>query len=65
MIILYSIGCPRCLVLEKKLDAKGIEYIVESDEEKIRALGITTIPMLAVDEKLMDFKTAIDWIGAK
>ena len=26
MVTLYSTGCPRCTVLEKKLEQKKIEY---------------------------------------
>ena len=65
MIVLYSTGCPKCNVLIKKLDAKGLEYIIENNQDKIISMGITSIPMLRVDETLMDFKEAVDWIGAK
>ena len=65
MIIMYSTGCPRCNVLKKKLDAKGIEYVVNNNEDDMKALGIVTVPCLEVDGILMDFKMAVDWIGAR
>lgn len=65
MIIMYSTGCPRCNVLKKKLDAKGIEYIVNNNEDDMKTLGIVTVPCLEVDGILMDFKMAVDWIGAR
>ena len=30
--ILYSTGCPKCNVLTRKLDAKGIEYTVNNNQ---------------------------------
>lgn len=65
MIIMYSTGCPRCNVLKKKLDARGIEYVVNNNEDDMKALGIVTVPCLEVDGILMDFKMAVDWIGAR
>lgn len=62
---MYSTGCPRCNVLKKKLDAKGIEYIVNNNEDDMKTLGIVTVPCLEVDGTLMDFKMAVDWIGAR
>lgn len=64
-IIFYSTGCPRCKVLKKKLDDKHIEYQTVSDIDAISNEGITTVPVLEVDNVKMDFKTAVDWINTK
>lgn len=63
MITLYTTGCPRCMVLEKKLAEKGIIYSKVSDENKIIELGIMTVPLMSVDGNLMEFGEAIDWIN--
>lgn len=63
MIILYSTGCPKCKVLKKKLDEKGIEYMVNSSVEEMTALGITQVPVLCVNGKLLQFKQAVDWVN--
>ena len=60
--ILYSTGCPRCQVLEKKLEAKGIEYEEFTDSDKMVEMGLTAIPMLKVDGHMMDFMEAVRWI---
>lgn len=65
MIILYSTGCPKCNVLIKKLDAKGIEYTIESNEEQMINMGLSSIPALSVDGELMNFKAAVDWVNNK
>lgn len=49
-IVLYSLPtCPKCAVIRKKLDAKGIQYTVNEDEGEMIAKGITSCPMLEVD----------------
>lgn len=32
-VILYTIDCPKCLILEKKLAEKGIEFKTVKDKE--------------------------------
>ena len=51
-----------CIVLTKKLDSAGITYDVFDDVDKMIEIGMTTVPMLEVDGKIMNYKEAIDWI---
>lgn len=62
-IVLYSTHCPRCTVLEKKLKAKGIKFEVETSVDDMLALGITQVPMLRVDDKLLNFAEANTWVN--
>jgi glutaredoxin len=61
-IILYSTGCPKCNVLEAKLNSKSIKYEVCSDIEVMQSKGMMTAPNLEVDGELMDFSAAIKWV---
>lgn len=61
-IILYSTGCPKCNVLEAKLNSKSIKYEVCKDIEVMQSKGMMTAPNLEVDGELMDFSAAIKWI---
>ena len=61
MVTLYSNGCPRCGILKKKLDDKGVNYAIVSDEDEMIAKGFKTVPMLEVNGELMDFGTAVRW----
>ena len=61
-IVLYSTGCPKCSVLKKKLDEKNVEYSVETDENKMTKLGITTVPVLSVDGAYLSFTGAVQWL---
>jgi hypothetical protein len=64
-IVLYTIDCPNCLILEKKLKAKGIEFIKVLDEDTIRARGFgdSSFPILEVGDVVMNYKTAIQWVN--
>nr|DAO99889.1 MAG TPA: NrdH [Caudoviricetes sp.] len=63
MIVVYSTGCPKCGVLERKLNEKSISYEMCTDVDKMLALGITSVPVLDVDGKIMDFQEAVKWIN--
>ena len=64
-ITLYSTGCPKCKVLVAKLNKKNINYNTISDINVIISKGISTVPVLEVDNNLMDFKAAVDWVNAR
>lgn len=63
-VVLYTIECPNCIVLEKKLKQKNIEFLKVSDKETIKAKGFgdSHFPILDVDGVVMNYKTAIKWI---
>ena len=63
--ILYSTGCPRCKVLETKLQQKGIEFYEANDEKEMEERGIMSVPVLDVDGALLPFKEAIDWVNGR
>ena len=63
MPILYSTGCPRCKVLEKKLESKGVAYEKNNSVEEMLSLGITEVPVLNVYGQLLSFSEANEWIN--
>mgnify|MGYP005793740743 CR=1 FL=1 len=65
MVTLYSNDCPRCKILKKKLDEKGVNYESCTDVNKMLSLGITTVPMLRVEDKMMGFSEAVKWVSEK
>ena len=63
-MILYTIGCPQCNVLEKKLMMKGVQYEVCTDREKMTELGIKFAPALQLDNgEIMNFVQANKWLN--
>jgi glutaredoxin-related protein len=63
MVTLYSTHCPRCRVLETKLTQKNIEFNVVTDINKMESLGIQSVPILEVDDKLLNFTDAVAWVN--
>ena len=63
-VVFYSTGCPKCKVLKSKLDSKGIDYTIFNDVDRMVEMGITTVPDLMVDGKLMNFKESIEWLNS-
>ena len=61
-VILWSTHCPRCKVLELKLKQKNIDYEENTSVEEMTAKGFKEAPKLEVDDVVMDFKQAVDWI---
>ena len=61
-VIFYSTHCPKCRVLEAKLQQKGIEYVENNDVDQMLAKGLTSAPALEVDGAVYEFKEANDWI---
>ena len=63
-IILYSTpGCPKCKVIEKKLERKGYAVEREMDEQVLIGKGLKSVPWLQIDDgELMDFSAANEWI---
>lgn len=62
-IILYSTHCPNCIVLEKKLKEKNIEFVEINDIKIMEEKGFMSAPMLDVNGVVMNYRTAIQWIN--
>lgn len=65
MVILYSTGCPKCRVLKQKLDSKSIQYTEENSVDVMLSLGIMQVPVLSVDDKLLSFAEANEWVNTQ
>lgn len=61
--ILYTTHCPKCTVIEKKLQRAGIEYDICEDIEVMESKGFIQLPVLEVNEKVLDFAAANKWVG--
>lgn len=61
MITLYSNNCPKCKVLKKKLDDANVKYTVVDDTEIMISKRIDLLPVLEIDNVMMDFATAVEW----
>lgn len=62
-VVLYSTGCPKCKILEQKLDMKNIEYEKTNDVSELVKMGFTSAPVLKIDNEYLEFKAANEWIN--
>lgn len=62
-IILYSNNCPRCKILKKKLDDNKINYEVVDNVDIMIDKGLSTVPVLEVNNKILNFKEAVEWVN--
>lgn len=62
-IILYTIDCPKCKILEKKLNMNNIQYDICKDTKLMKEKNIQKLPMLSIDERLYSYKKAVDLIN--
>lgn len=63
MIVMYSTHCPKCDVLEQKLNSKNINYGVIDDVNIIIDKGFDFLPVLEIDGKIMKYREAVNWIN--
>lgn len=63
MPILYSIGCPKCEVLSRKLKDARIAYQLCNSLAEMANLGINEVPVLFADGVMMNFAEAIEWVN--
>ena len=62
-IILYTVDCPKCKVLEKKLNNANISFEVCKDTKLMAERNISKLAMLEVDGEMLTFKEAVDMIN--
>lgn len=62
-ITLYTIDCPKCEVIEKKLNRANINFKICKDTNLMTEKGISLLPVLEVNGELLNFKEANNWIN--
>ena len=63
MIYIYTIGCPACNVLIKKIVQKDLQATLIRDQKTFDELNIDVFPMMRIDNgPLMNYQEALDWL---
>lgn len=61
---LYTTGCPKCNILKAKLDAKNIQYDIDTDITVLIEKGIQEAPILELDDgTLLNFVEANQYVN--
>ncbi len=68
-LTLYTTHCPKCRILETKLNQKGVEYTLCEDVALMQSKGFTQAPMLGIvdesgAENVLDFSDAVKYVNA-
>lgn len=72
IITLYSNDCPKCKVLEAKLNSKNIKFFKNADMTQLVSLGIRSLPILKIEEtesnksaepRYLTFVEANNWVN--
>ncbi len=61
-ITLYTTHCPKCTVLKNKLADSNIEFEEFTDKKEMIKMKMLSSPILGVDDKLLTFSEAIEWL---
>lgn len=62
-IKVYSLpSCGMCKLLKRELDSRGIAYSECQDVSQMEQLNISSVPVLSVNEKLLNFRDALAWV---
>ena len=65
-VIVYSTNCPKCKILETKLNQKNIKYLVKNSEDDLNKLfeeGFREMPVLEVDNTKYTFGEAVKMVN--
>ncbi len=63
-LVLYTTHCPKCKVIESKLNAKKIEFDIVDDKSTLIEMGIVSVPVLEADGKKMSFLEANKYVNS-
>lgn len=62
-LILYTTHCPKCKILEKKLNEKHIPYLEVTNEEFMINMGINKVPVLSVNDTMLGYSDAVKYVN--
>lgn len=63
-ITLYTTNCPKCRILESKLENKNIPFSKFTDIDEMMKMGLRAAPYLKVNDKMMSFAEANTYINS-
>lgn len=62
MVTLYTTHCPKCRILEKKLNMSNVDYLSSEKIDELVRAGYQTAPMLKLEDgTYLKFKEACRW----
>lgn len=66
MIKVYTTEhCPQCKLLTSMLDQSGLPYETCTDTDEMLRLGISSIPVMQVDDKMFRLQEALKYLNER
>ena len=63
--VLYTTGCPKCKILEKKLNDKKVDFTTISDRDELIAAHIASVPVLKKPNgDMLDYFAAVKYVNS-
>ena len=59
IITLYSTGCPKCQILEKRLKKNNFNFTISDDVNILIEKGFQSAPVMAVGKLFFDYGSAM------
>lgn len=60
---LYTTHCPKCKILEERLNEKKIKFEIIDNVEELQKMNFKTVPNLDIDGKIYNYLDAIKYLN--
>ena len=59
---LYTTHCPKCKILEERLNEKKVKYEVIDNIEELQKMNFKSVPNLEIDGKIYNYLDSIRYL---
>lgn len=60
---LYTTHCPKCKILEERLNEKKVKYEVIDNIEELQKMNFKSVPNLEIDGKIYNYLDSIKYLN--
>lgn len=60
---LYTTHCPKCKILEERLNEKKVKFEVIDNMEELQKMNFKSVPNLEIDGKIYNYLEAIKYLN--
>ena len=60
---LYTTHCPKCKILEERLNEKKVKYEVIDNIEELQKMNFKSVPNLDIDGKIYNYLDSIRYLN--
>ena len=60
---LYTTHCPKCKILEERLNEKKVKYEVIDNIEELQKMNFKSVPNLEIDGKIYNYLDSIRYLN--